>query len=402
MTNEDLTKIDPSGKTMINFIDNICKEVGPRLAGTPEEKRAGDIIYNKFKTFCDEVTQEEFSCHPQGFLDFIKIVAILYLLAVLSYYFIDPLVTIFLIIAALSIYVIQQNLLWEFVDFLFPKKTSYHIIGKIFPKKEAKKLVLLSGHHDSAYEFPLFSKLGEKSGIIVISAVAVSIFNIVFALIKLSISRKNNPAYSSIDILQSILFILGLILIFLITFTLHSNIVVLGANDNLSAVAAVLECGEILSNNKMENTEVWLISFAGEEHMRGSKRFVKRHFDELKTRNALLLNLECLSAEKFLLATSEPMFLAKHSNKVVTLVKNAADKLGISIDVGLLPFAGSDSANFSRKGLHAATIFGLSKTGLPSNWHTVNDTPENLNGKTIAEGANIALQFVRDIDQINE
>ncbi|MHA1214198.1 MAG: M28 family metallopeptidase [Candidatus Hodarchaeales archaeon] len=398
MTNELQSEIDPSGKTMVKFVDTICKEVGSRLAGTHAEKKAGDIIYDEFNSYCDEVTQEEFTCHPQGFLDFIRVVAFLYGLAILTYYYVNPIIASILIISALAIYVMQQNLLWEVVDFIFPEKTSYHVVGKIFPKNEAKKLVILSGHHDSAYEFPMFSKLGEKSSYIIISAVVISILNIILAFTKFIVVGNNKTLLNFIDLVQTILFIPGFILILTIALTLRSNTGVLGANDNLSAVAAVIQCGKVLSKNRLENTEVWLVSFAGEEHMRGSKRFVLRHFEELKKRDAMLLNLECLSAEKFLLATHEPMFLAKHSKKVINLVKNAANKLNIAIDVGVLPFAGSDSANFSRKGLHATTIFGLSKSGLPLYWHTLDDTPENLNGKTIAQGANIALQFVQDLD----
>ncbi|MHA1330049.1 MAG: hypothetical protein ACTSR2_03120, partial [Candidatus Hodarchaeales archaeon] len=116
MTNELQSEIDPSGKTMVKFVDTICKEVGSRLAGTHAEKKAGDIIYDEFNSYCDEVTQEEFTCHPQGFLDFIRVVAFLYGLAILTYYYVNPIIARILIISALAIYVMRQNLLWEVVD----------------------------------------------------------------------------------------------------------------------------------------------------------------------------------------------------------------------------------------------------------------------------------------------
>ena len=180
---------------------------------------------------------------------------------------------------------------------------------------------------------------------------------------------------------------------------LRSNNVVMGANDNLTGVAAVLECGKFLSQHKPEQTEIWLVSFAGEEHMRGSKRFVSLHSKELQRRQALLLNLECLSAESFFVATAENMFLAKHSPIVVEKVVQAANKVDVPVKVGPLRFAGSDAANFSRKGLLATTLFGLSEKGIPNYWHTLKDTPDKLSGPSIASAAEVALQFVYDVDR---
>ncbi|MFX1513640.1 MAG: M28 family peptidase, partial [Promethearchaeota archaeon] len=359
----------------MEFIQKICDEVGPRLGGSEEERRAGNIIHEELRNFCDEVEQEEFTCHPRGFLDFIWITAVFYIAGILAYLFFNPLLSNFFIIIAFSIYIAQQNLLYEVVDFLFPKKSSFHVIGKIKPQQVASKLVLLSSHHDSAYEFPLFSKLGRSSVYIIIIAVLIVVLNIFlnFAAIilffiddfsqnaepsKLDLSFLQLTVIQLIDLLQIILFSIGTIFVTVIALFLRSNKVVLGANDNLTGVAVVLECGRQFAQNRLIKTEIWLISFAGEEHMRGSKRFVKKHHKELQERQAILLNLECLNAESFLLATAENMFLTKHSPLLVEKVVQAAKTVNVPIQAAPLRFAGSDAANFSRKGLHATTIFG--------------------------------------------
>jgi hypothetical protein len=211
-------------------VKKICDQVGPRLAGSEEEKRAGDIIHKKLKDFCNEVKQEEFTCHPQGFLDFIWITALFYFLGMLAYFFINPLLSSLLIFIALAIYSVQQNFLYEMVDFLFPKKTSFHIVGKIKPHKKPRNLVLLSGHHDSAYEFPLISKLGEKSAYLIILAVIIAILSIFFGLIKTFLIITNDFPQNSdpfrlirdiqqltilnaIDLVQIIVFSIGIILV---------------------------------------------------------------------------------------------------------------------------------------------------------------------------------------------
>ena len=392
-------KIDPSGKDMLDFIKMICDEVGPRIGGSEEERKAGELIQNKMSTFCDQVESHEFECHPGGFLDWIYITAVLYIMGVISYFFI-PILSVILIFLAILVFFFQQMLLLEVVDFLFPKKKSFHVIGKIKPQNTPKKLVLLAGHHDSAYEFPLLSKLGEKSALLIISVLLITFVNIILGIIKtISIIIGALEYIALIDFIQIIFFIIGVIIVLIVAKFLRSNKVVMGANDNLSAVAAAIECGKYFSKVKPKETELWIVSFAGEEHMRGSKRFVSKYKQELMEREAMLFNLECLSAEKFLLATAETTYLAKHSSRVIDFVKKAAEDLKIAINVGPLKFAGSDAANFSRKGLHATTLFGLSKKGTPPDWHTENDIAERLSGERIAEATEIALHFVELVDR---
>lgn len=394
MSEKTQRKLDSSGKPMLEFVTRICEEVGPRVGGSEEERQAGNIIYKEMSKFCDEVETQDFECHPGGFLDYIWVTAIFYILGVLTYFFM-PLLSAILILVGILIYFAQQSLTLEIIDFLFPKVKSFHVIGKIKPKNEPKKLILLGGHHDSAYEFPLLSKLGGRSRYLIMLTLVITILNIIISAVKTFL------VFYIVDIIQIVLFIIGVPLILIIAVFLRSSTGVLGANDNLTAVASIIEIGKYFSKeeNRPEETEIWLVSFAGEEHMRGSKRFVSMNKEELQKRNATLFNLECLSGDKFLLATAENLFFAEHSEKVINLGKKAADDLGIEVEVGPLKFAGSDSANFSRKGLDAATLFGRVKKGTPADWHTLNDTPERLDGESIARGAEIALHYVELVDE---
>ncbi len=389
---------EPQGKYMTDFIERICTEVGPRIFGTKAEKAAGEIIANELGTFCDDVEKQEFSCHPGGFLDYIWVTAILYLIGVVLYYLI-PLLSVVFIFMGLLVYFVQQNVLWEVVDFLFPKRDSFNVIGKIKPKTKVKQIVLISGHHDSAYEFPLLNKLGDKSTYIILLTLAITILNMIVGMLRMLID--NPTVVPTIDITQTMLFALGLPLVLVFAFFLRTNTAVMGANDNLSAVATVLEAGKILSNNRPLETEVWLVSFSGEENMRGSKRFVERNFQELKEKNAMLFNLEVLSGDEFLLATAEPFFLAKHSEKVIERIKKAANNINLPLRVEKLPFAGSDAANFSRKGLDAAVLFGIVNGGLFPHWHSVEDTPEKIDGDALVKVVELVIEFVKVVDQKN-
>jgi hypothetical protein len=392
------TRGESKGKHMTDFIERICSDEGPRIFGTKAEKAAGEIIASEMGTFCDDVEKQEFSCHPGGFLDYIWITASLYLIGVVLYYLV-PFLSVVFIFMGLLVFFVQQNALWEVVDFLFPKRDSFNVIGKIEPKNKVKQIILLSGHHDSAYEFPLLNKLGDKSAYVILFTLAIIVLNMVLGMLRALI--YNPTVVPTIDMVQTLLFIIGVPLILVFALFLRTNTAVMGANDNLSAVATVLEAGKILSNNRPEETEIWLVSFSGEENMRGSKRFVKRNYKELKEKNAMLFNLEVLSGDEFLLATAEPFFLAKHSEKVIERIKKAANNINLPLRVQILPFAGSDAANFSRKGLDAAVLFGIVNGGLFPYWHSVEDTPEKIDGAALEKVVELAVEFVRVVDQNN-
>ncbi|MFX0124826.1 MAG: hypothetical protein ACFFAE_14440, partial [Candidatus Hodarchaeota archaeon] len=240
-------RIDPSGQRMIDFINRIYEEVGPRLAGSEEEMKAGNIIHDELTGFCDEVNQEEFSCRPGGFLGFIWITALFYIAGVLAYFIIHPLISSFFILIALLVYFVQLNLLYEVIDPLFPEKTEFHVIGKIKPQRKPQKLILLSGHHDSAFEFPLLSKLASKSYILIMIAVVSAILSIFLGLLRTIFqiffnhsrswidpfafipTTQNLTLVNAIDIIQMIIFPVGTILMIVLALFLRSNKVVFGA-----------------------------------------------------------------------------------------------------------------------------------------------------------------------------
>ncbi|MFN3383266.1 MAG: M28 family metallopeptidase [Archaeoglobaceae archaeon] len=375
-------------ENVLEFVNHVYKNFGTRLAGSDGETKTGEYIYKSMSDFCDEVEKEFFTSRPRGFTDYIWVTFSLYVLAAISYFMGSWLMSFFLILLGFALFLFQQCLHYEIIDFLFPKVQEFHVIGKIKPRERVEKRILLSAHYDSPYEFPLLGRLRSKS-IFVISPLIAIVFITAF----LSLLRY----YYDVDFLQKPLLLLGATWLLLIASTLRSSKASFGANDDLAGVGVVLEAGKFLSANRLKNTEVWIVAFAGEEHMRGSKRFVERHREEL--RNAILFNFECPSADYFLVATEEKMFFAKHSAKAVEIAKKACERAKADFRVGSLKFAGSDAANFSRKGLHATTIFGLANDSAPYYWHTLEDLPENLKLDSISKAVEIAIEIAKVVDE---
>ncbi|MEM4540442.1 MAG: M28 family metallopeptidase [Archaeoglobaceae archaeon] len=379
------------GSRVLEFVNHVCKNYGTRLAGSEGELKTGDYIYELMTDFCDEVKKEWFISRPKGFTDYIWVTAMLYILAVALYFMDFWIATFFLIILGMAIFVFQQCLHYEIIDFLFPKVQEFHVVGKINPKGRAEKKILLSAHYDSPYEFPLTGKLRHKSALIILPLIAIVLITAILSIVRY---------YYDVDFVQKPLLIVATILLLIVASTLRSNRLSLGANDDLAGVGVVLEAGRFLSANRPDKTEIWIVAFAGEEHMRGSKRFVEKHYEELK--DAILFNFECPSADYFLVGTEEKMFFAKHSPKAVEIARKACERVKANFKVGSLPFAGSDAANFSRRGLHATTIFGLAKDNAPYYWHTLKDTPENLKVDSINKAAEIAIEIAKIVEEEKE
>ncbi len=378
----------------MEFINYVCSEFGPRISGSGGEYRAGEFIYQEMKKFADEVEKEFYISHPAGFLDFIWFTVAFYILGVLLYFFGIFILVPFFIFLALLIYIIQQNLLLEIVDIFFPSVKEFHVIGKIKPRKEAKNLVLLSAHYDSAYEFPILGRYRKKGLQFLNITVYVAIITFILSILRIFFN------YAVIDYLQYFLLTVGSFLILVMGLGLRSREGVIGANDDLAAVASIIWAGKALHEERPENTEVWILAVAGEEHMRGTKRFVKNHLKELKERKALDFNLETPSGDYFLITTGEKMFLSKHSKKCVEIFEKSASMANVEYKIGELPFLGSDASNFSRNGIDSSTLFGLCKNDdMPCFWHVKEDTPEKLKHEMIDKSIEILLNAVKIVDK---
>ncbi|MEJ2294140.1 MAG: M28 family peptidase, partial [Candidatus Lokiarchaeota archaeon] len=281
-------------KYMFQFIKKVCDEIGPRESGTEQEILAGDVIEKEMQTFCDSTHQEEYISSPHAFLGGIRYGALLALISICLYWFsllIDlallPLSTFFsflfiliamiLILVTISYFITEVMKYHEFFDFLFPKKHSKNVIGIINPKGSVKNTIIFSAHHDSAFEFNTFYYF-KRFGQFIINFGYFGVA-VLFVIVVIKLIFQLLSIYLDLFFLGFGIFFLIFVPIALAYVFFHSYHPVPGAFDNLSGVAIVLGIGKFLSDNKETdmsptNTQVHLISFAGEESgLRGSKRY---------------------------------------------------------------------------------------------------------------------------------
>lgn len=195
--------------------------------------------------------------------------------------------------------------------------------------------------------------------------------------------------------------VVGLFFALFFKLNMVTKIPVIGANDNLSAVAVVLGLAEIVSQNRPKNVEALFVSFGSEEPgLKGSRRFVEMHPSVAK--NAYLINLEMLGAGELFIDVKENSIGVKHSKELAEIVMNAGERVGLKVDTVALPYGDTDAASFSRKGFHAITIIALSPRLELMKWHLPDDVPENISEENLQKALKLCKAVLEDIDKMLE
>jgi aminopeptidase YwaD len=409
-------------KYMFQFIKKVCDEIGPRESGTEQEILAGDVIEKEMQTFCDSTHQEEYISSPHAFLGGIRYGALLALISICLYWFsllIDlallPLSTFFsflfiliamiLILVTISYFITEVMKYHEFFDFLFPKKHSKNVIGIINPKGSVKNTIIFSAHHDSAFEFNTFYYF-KRFGQFIINFGYFGVA-VLFVIVVIKLIFQLLSIYLDLFFLGFGIFFLIFVPIALAYVFFHSYHPVPGAFDNLSGVAIVLGIGKFLSDNKETdmsptNTQVHLISFAGEESgLRGSKRYIEEHINDLRTSNTLVINMDGIAKKEILgIFTRESGIGASHDPKIYEPLYNLAKEVNSSVDLVKLPFGATDAAAFSKKRISATTIGGLNLSEtLPPYYHTRYDTPEVIEKDALGQVVDLCIKYLNYVDK---
>lgn len=283
--------IDRQVEYAVKGITKVCRRIGPRKPGSPEEYRAQQWFQKDMKNYCEETRIEEFTLHRQGFMGFIPFTVACGIASVFVNWFASPIAALVLCICAFVPLFFEFLMYKEFDDFLFPKQTSHNMIAVRKPKGEVKQRIVMVGHSDSQFEWTLNYLIGglQAKLFVEIPAVVGLIVQTVFALVCI-IAGKGGAAVN----IQSarwffiLFFVISCVFIpfeFAFLFFQSWTKSVPGASDNLSGCYVGMAVVKALDEAKVrfENTEVVVICSGSEEAgLRGSKAYAKAHEKELK------------------------------------------------------------------------------------------------------------------------
>jgi len=410
---------EEDSKYMYDFIDRIITEVGPRIPCSQSEAQAAEIIKNELENTCDEVKIEPFTCHPRAFLGWIRIDILLIICSMLSYFFLTTLNAILGAILAFIPTFIAIIIAWfeffnydEFIDRFFKEKPSQNVVGTLKPSGEVKRILIFSGHHDSALQFNLLRYLKHGYFVIIFLGLVILFLWLILTgvnLILTTVGIINRAFFNDFALCLLIIGIPALIgLFFFVSGDKKANTVP-GAVDNLSAVAVVLGLGRYLKEHKElipPNTEIRLISFGCEEAgLRGAYRYVEAHLEELKQYDAVDINMDGVMSNKALMVIEkEPTTRTAHSKEVAEKLIQASEAIKIPAKgfggglLGLLALlsGGTDATAFSKAKVKAASLASMELRKFPYFYHQPSDRPDMIDHGALELALKILISYLEN------
>jgi hypothetical protein len=173
--------------------------------------------------------------------------------------------------------------------------------------------------------------------------------------------------------------------------------VVPGANDNLSAVAAMLEVARRLRDEPVSGLRVLFVSTGSEESFEeGMAGFLARHEDELPRDRTDILVLDTVGSPRLILLEGEGMLVRRpYDDGLKDTVEAAARDAGVEILREHWLSFGSDALLALRKGYRTALIASFDEHKLPANYHQHTDTADRIDYETVADAAKVTEATVR-------
>ncbi len=280
-----------------------------------------------------------------------------------------------------------------------PRRTTYNVVCELGPV-EAERTVVLIAHHDAAHSgivfHPQLPHFADRLGLIEKQdtsppLMAPVVGGPVLAALGALTGRR---------LLTKIGVFLGLGSAAAMT-EIGLREVVPGANDNGTAVVALLALAAGLIEQPPENLRVILLSVGAEESFsEGIKAFGERHFGELPRESTFFLCLETLGSPHLLVLRGEGFLkMREYPQRSLALMDGLAEELGIRLFPNLRLRNGTDGLEPLAAGYETAVLASCTDLKQPANYHWWHDLAENVNFDTVADGIRLSEAAIRRLDQ---
>lgn len=399
---------DKASKDTIENISSICYTLPKRSPGSEGEAIAAQHMQKQLEACgASKVNNEKFKLHPGAFYGWIFFSMSFAIAAAICTFFLPILATI-LALAALLFCFLEFGIYKEFIDKLFPEKQSQNIVAYFKPKNQIKQRIVLDGHIDAAWPWPVNEKCG---GTVYHIYITIALIGVVFtlALSIFGIVIGHGKPFVLSPSLNKVLFILACVQGFFLPFWIgmywmwDRKKTVDGANDNLTGCCLPITVAKMLKENnvQLEQTElVVLLAGSEEAGLRGAKAFAQQHKNDFKDVPTRFVCLDCLGNDKRLAVNYRDL------NSIVKLDKETCDMFyqsGKNVGVDVIrtimpPFGGSTNAPaYQQAGFKACSVWALN-LNLDGYYHTTKDRPDRLNKQCLENTYKILIDILKTVD----
>jgi hypothetical protein len=175
--------------------------------------------------------------------------------------------------------------------------------------------------------------------------------------------------------------------------------VVPGANDNLAAVALLIELARLLRDDPPDGVRVLLVSTGSEESLlEGMRGFVARHAAALPRERTRFVVLECIGAPEAILLEGEGM-LRGHDYTAATRdwLAACAERAGRPLRRRLRTGFATDGMIALKAGYPTAVLASIDRYKMAANYHSPRDVAANLSFETVVALTGVCLEAVRSL-----
>ncbi|MBK8293523.1 MAG: M28 family peptidase [Solirubrobacterales bacterium] len=278
---------------------------------------------------------------------------------------------------------------------ILPKRQTSNVICEL-GDPEAERTVVLVSHHDAAHSgfifHPGIPKLVSKTGMFkamdtspmlmapviggpILAALAGIAGNRRLARSAVALSVSSTAAMADIGIRD----------------------VVPGANDNGTAVIALLDLARRFIADPPEGLRIILLSAGAEESFsEGMEAFGKRHFPTLPTDSTFFINLDTVGSPYLTVLRGEGFLkMFDYPSEALDLADRTAEELGIELMPNLRIHNGTDGLEPLTAGYPTVSICSCTEEKQPANYHWPNDISANVDFNTVNEAIELSEAMVR-------
>ncbi len=392
----------------LRLTSRIIDRYGPRLTGTENCRRAADELYEEMKPACDTADRESFTMHPGSFLGFMKVSPTFFMAATLLLFFG------YFLAAAVAYTIAGFMAFTQFIcyrqvfDPFHPLREGVNVYGVIEPAGEVRSQIVVSGHHDSAYEFTLMARLPRLYRFCVAGMILALTLAPVFAWASVASYNLWEGGSGIASALSVGAFVSFVFMIPMYFFTGRNGTP--GAGDNLIASAMVVELakhygkGNMTGDAALRHTRLIFASFDAEEAgLRGSRAFAKRHRADLLSVPTRVLNMDSIyRADRIKFLVSDINGFLRLSRTMAEECVAVAARAGYKAELfRVYPgVGGTDAAEFAKIGVEATTLIAL-PTDVerePMVYHTQDDTVESIEPEAVEACLRIVHEYIMKKD----
>jgi acetylornithine deacetylase/succinyl-diaminopimelate desuccinylase-like protein len=364
------------------LVERICTEIGPRLAGSAQERQAQEIFAQVFERDGLDVGWHRFKYNQSLYANLVLHFGLAVVGTALSG--VMPLVGAFLHGLVVVSYALDTTKRAMVLRRLFPFVDSQNLLATRRAKGAVRRRLVVMGHADSAYTGWLFHEkmlrnATQSPGPLKKSMVVILVTLSVLALLEVISLFVAVPFFWVWAWLLTVPSVIGLVLN--IQVVAH-NTLVPGAADNLSGCAALVVLHRRWAADLPDDVEVVYVVTGAEEVSTGGAWMLARDMRTVwDPSNTTVLAIDTLAGGDIRLLVNGELWTGTipAGLEAAAMETAAAHPEFGAVSRYAIPSGATDAAPFERYGFEAISVGCVDPDiGAPRNYHVPADNPQNL------------------------